>query len=200
MNRPMEWTELSKAYLKNCLPAVREEIATSGKMKTLEYLKPISKETTQVHNIDVGSWDTCWCKLYEALKSMEIIPSRNTGLYGYRTKLRWCIVGPITNSRKDGSVKCHGIAVKDFPSGKKTIHHFVLDGKPKTEDIGMEEVLKGMYYSTFCKSLHLQVNSALGSIEKISRKDKKFLDVFETGTKKDGEHYEVLVPFRDTGV
>ena len=44
--RPMEWTELSKAYSRRCLPVERYEIATPGKIKRWEYLKPISKVIT----------------------------------------------------------------------------------------------------------------------------------------------------------
>ena len=54
----------------------------------------------------------------------------NGGPYAYRIQLGWCIVGPITISRSDGSVKCHRIAVKDVASEKLTLHHFALDDKP----------------------------------------------------------------------
>ena len=74
----------------------------------------------------------------KALESIEIISSRNGGLYAYKTKLGWCIVGPIT-SRNDGSVKCHRIAVKDVASGKKSPHHFVLHNKPKKEDVSIKK-------------------------------------------------------------
>ena len=57
-----------------------------------------------------------------------------------------------------------------------------------------------MYYKDFCKCNHLQVNSILGNIKDISRENRKFLDILETGTKKDGAHYEVPLPFRDTGI
>ena len=34
----------------------------------------------------------------------------------------------------------------------------------------------------------------------MSREDKKFLKIFETGTKKNGNHYELPLPFKDTDV
>ena len=74
----------------------------------------------------------------KALESIEIISSRNGGLYPYRTKLGWCIVGPIT-SRYDGSVKRHRIAVKDVAPGKKSPHHFVLHNEPKKEDVSIKK-------------------------------------------------------------
>ena len=103
--RPMEWTELSKAYSRNCLPVERYEIATPGKIKRWEYLKPTSKVITQMDNIEVGMLIGANCM--KAFELMEIISSRNGVPYAYRPKLGWCIVGPITTSKNDGSVKCH---------------------------------------------------------------------------------------------
>ena len=49
-------------------------------------------------------------------------------------------------------------------------------------------MLERMYYSDFRECNHLQVDTILGNIEDISREDRKFLDILETGTKKDGAH------------
>ena len=171
----MKWIELPKAYSKNCLPVEREETATPDKIEQWEYLKPISKVTTQMDNIEVGMLIGANC--VKALEPMEIISNMNGGPYAYRTKLRWCFVGPITTSRNDGSVKCHRMTVKDIASGKIAPHHFVLDDEPRIEDIGIKEMLERMYYSDFCECNHLQVNSILDNIEDISREDRKFLDI-----------------------
>ena len=149
-------------------------------------------------NIEVGMLIGANCM--KALEPMEIISSRNGGPYTYRTKLGWCIVGPITTSRNDSSVKCHRIAVKDVASGKIAPHHFVLDDEPKIEDVGIKEMLERMCYSDFCECNHLQMISILGNIEDISREDREFLDILETGTRKDGAHYEVPLPFRNIGI
>ena len=173
-------------------------MAAPDKIKRWEYLKPISKVITQMDNIDVGMLIGENCM--KALEPMEIISSRNGGPYPHRTKLGWCIVGPITTRRSHGSVKCHRIAVKDVASGKVAPHHFVLDDEPKIEDVGIKEMQEQMYYSDFCECNHLQVNSILNNIEDMSREDRKFLDILETGTKNDGTHYEALLPFRNTGI
>ena len=182
--RPMEWIELREAYLKNCLPVERQEIATPDKIEQWEHLKPISKVITQMDNIEVGMLIGANCM--KALESIEIISSRNGGPYSYRKKLRWGILRPITTSRNDGSVKCHRIAVKDVASGKMAPHHFVLDEEPKIEN--------------FCECNHLKVNGILGNIEDISREDRKFLDILDASKGKDGAHYEVPLLFRNTGI
>ena len=61
-------------------------------------------------------------------------------------------------------------------------------------------MLERMYYSDFCECNHLQMKSIFGNIEDISREDRKFLDILETGTKKDGAHFEVSLPFRNIGI
>ena len=48
-----------------------------------------------------------------------------------------------------------------------------------------------MYYNDSCECNHLQMKSILGNIEDRSREERKFLGILETGTKKDGAHYEV---------
>ena len=61
-------------------------------------------------------------------------------------------------------------------------------------------MLERMYYSDFCECNHLQMKSIPGNIEDISQEDRKFLDILETGTKKDGAHFEVSLPFRNIGI
>ena len=87
--------------------------------------------------------------------------------------------------------------MKDVASGKMAPHHFVVDDEPKIEDVGIEKLLEQMFYSDFCECNKLQVNS---NVEDISIKDRKFLDILDTGTKNDGAHYEVPLPFRNTGI
>ena len=138
--RPMEQIELPKAYSKNCLPVEREEIATPDKIERWGYLKPVFKALTQMDNIEVGM--LIGANYMKALEPMKIISSRNGGPYAYRTKLRWCILGPITTSGNDGSRKCPRIAVKDVASGKMAPHHFLLDDEPKIEHVGIKKMLE----------------------------------------------------------
>ena len=109
-------------------------------------------------------------------------------------------MGPIRTKRNDSSVKCLRIAVKDITSGKIAPYHFLHDDEPKIEDAGIKEMLERMYYSDFCECNHFQMISILGNIEDISREDRQFLDILETGTRKDGAHYEVPLPFRNIGI
>ena len=56
-----------------------------------------------------------------------------------------------------------------------------------------------MFDNDFSEVKQLQL-SIIGNIEEISRKDKKFLKILETGTKKNGNHHEKPLSFKDTDV
>ena len=90
--------------------------------------------------------------------------------------------------------------MKDITSGKIAPYHFLHDDEPKIEDAGIKEMLERMYYSDFCECNHFQMISILGNIEDISREDRQFLDILETGTRKGGAHYEVPLLFRNIGI
>ena len=49
----------------------------------------------------------------KALEPKEVIPSKNDGLYAFRTLLAWCIVGPVGASRNNISLVCNRIVVQD---------------------------------------------------------------------------------------
>ena len=63
----------------------------------------------------------------KALEPVEIIAGQNGGPYAYKTKLGWCIFGPIVCNRNEEAFKCNRIAVKDSVTGKLLLHHFVKD-------------------------------------------------------------------------
>ena len=49
----------------------------------------------------------------KALEPVEIIASQDGGPYAYKTKLGWCIVGPIVSNKNGEASRCNRIAVKD---------------------------------------------------------------------------------------
>ena len=111
----------------------------------------------------------------------------------------WCIVGPIVNKSSNKSVKCNHIAVKDVVSQKVASHHFKIDSRLKRSETGVKEMFERMFHNDFSEMKQLQLK-IIGNIGEISREDKKFLKILETGTKKNGNHFEVPLPFKDTDV
>ena len=143
----------------------REDIATPNKIKKWDYLKFISREITQQDDIEIGMLIGANC--IKALEPLEIISSRNDGPYAQRTKLGWCIVGPIINKSSNKSVKCNHIAVKDVISGKVASHHFKID----RSEIVVKEMFERMFHNDFSEVKQLQFN-IIGNTEEISIEDK----------------------------
>ena len=96
-------------------------------------------------------------------------------------------------------MKCNHIAVKDVISGNVASHHFKIDNRLKRSEIGVKEMFERMFCNDFSEVKQLPLN-IIGKIEEISREDKKFLNILETGTKKNGDHYERPLPLKDTDV
>ena len=130
---------------------------------------------------------------------MEIIPSKNDNPYAFRTKLGWCIVGTIINKSSNKSVKCNCISKKGVISERVASHHFKIDNRWKRSEIGVKEIFERIFHNDFSEVKQLQLN-IIGNIEEISTEDMKFLKILETGTKKNGNHYEVSLPFKGTDV
>ena len=61
------------------------------------------------------------------------------------------------------------------------------------------KIFKSLFHNDFCEVKQLQLN-IIGNIEDLSREDKKMLKILETGPKKNGNHYEVPLSFKDADV
>ena len=133
----------------------------------------------------------------KALELVEITASQDGGPYAYRTKLVWCIVGPIVSDKNVEPWRWDRIAVKNAITGKHLSHHFVQDPSYKMRDIDVEEILRKIYQNEFCEEVHLSTRCILGDMEELWKDDKMFLAVEKKGTKKVDEHYEASLPYRD---
>ena len=130
-----------------------------------------------------------------ALEPTEFIRSEAGGPYAYKTKLGWCIVGPIAqgNSGKE-TMTCNRIAVKEINSSNLANYHFQI--KKEVKDVGIEEMFKKMYIQDFCEdkllSLGQSVKQSCDSIT--SWEEKKFLNL--TTIVVSG-HYEFPLSFKN---
>ena len=132
------------------------------------------------------------------MEPTEFIRSEAGGPYAYKTKLGWCIVGPIAqgNSGKE-TMTCNRIAVKDINSSNLANHHFQI--KTEVKDVGIEEMFKKMYNQDFCEdklvTLGQSVKQSCDSI--ISWEDKRFLNLMNRTTRMVSGHYELPLPFKN---
>ena len=133
----------------------------------------------------------------KVLEPLKIIRSKDGGPYADQTKLSWCIVGPIQNVGHQNSLKCHRVAVKDASTTKLSRQHFLIENASK--DMSIEQIFEQMYYSDFTEK-EAQIGKMDGNLEQLSKNDKRFLEILDAGTKKNENHYEVPLSFKQKGI
>ena len=123
------------------------------------------------------------------LEPIEILQSRNGGPYAFKTRLGWCVVGPV-NRTKRNKVSCNQIAVNQADTKEVGRHFFQFKKEVKENDL--PDMLKQMYNHEFSESQHL-VNE---DVANMSQEDLKFIEILKNGTELVGGHYQVPLPFR----
>ena len=143
-----DWLELPDTYTKKYLPVDRDDIATPSKLQKWKHLEGIIDKIAKDDKISVGLLIGANCT--KALEPIDIIPSKNNGPYAFRTKLGWCIVGPVNGSNCRKEMKCHKIAVKQAPSDNIADHYFQTKADIKESEVS--EMLTRMYNQEFSET------------------------------------------------
>ena len=104
-------------------------------------------------------------------------------------------MGPIINTETERSISCHRVAVKDVISPRLAPHDFGVEKSVK--DISLEEMFKMMYNNDLNEHDATVADSITNSVDEISIKGKKFLDIVEKNSSKKDNHYVVSLPFKD---
>ena len=191
MNDDSSWLALPKLYARKEIPVDKEETTTPAKIKEWKHLMPISNGTVQRDDLQVDLLIGANC--INALEPMQIIQSEGGGPYAYKTRLGWCIVGPINCTTEEITMSCNCVAVKDVLS-KLASHHFAMENS--VNDISLEEMFQAMYQHDFNEP-ELTGASTILKCSEISCEDRKFMEIVEGGTSKKDEHYVVPLPFHD---
>ena len=173
------------------LPLDPEEIATPGKIHHWDHLKSVVEKIPDYDpNIPIVLMIGGDCP--RATETMEVIPSADGGPYGKRTRLGWCIIGPIASCSEAKFVHSNytnlrgSIPVKDVTTGKIASHTFAC--KDTTQDV-YTNMLGHMYQEDF--------NEVDGEKEGLSVEDRRFIQIMERGISiKDG-HYQLPLPLRN---
>ena len=179
MHGDSSWLALPKLYSRREIPVDKEEIASP----------------TKIDNDDVHVGLLIGANCMKALEPTRILQSQDGGLYTYKTRLGWRVIGPINCVTKDCSTSCNRVAVKDVASSKLGSHHFTVQESVK--DISLEEMFQRIYKQDFSESETVVSDSILKNLNEISCDDRKFLDIVERGTAKRNGYYVVPLPFCD---
>ena len=82
------------------------------------------------------------------------------------------------------------VPVQDVSTGEAAEHVFAVDNR--VQDTWMTNMLREMYFTEF--------NEARGETMGLSVEDETFLTIMENGIVKNGQHYQLLLPFRNKEV
>ena len=187
--------ELPTAYSQFELPFGKSEIPLRENLKEWSYMNDILKylpdaDESLMPGLLIGG------NCVKALEPCSIISSKNHGPCAMRTRLGWCVFGPM-NAPSEGreSVSCHvvktsqfatSIPTKDILSGKVSNHHFSESANIK--DGAINHFLAGMYNNEF--------NEVDSGLDGLSIEDEQFLSLMKREVKQTDGHYELPLPLR----
>ena len=185
---------LPRTYSQKSLPVDSDDVPTPGKIvkwKYLDCIHPYLPQDDVTHEIGILIGGNCPL----ALEPVETIASENGGPYAYRSKLGWCIAGPIlakrtTTTKSDH--KCNRIAVKKVDD--ETLSSNFLCVPKEIEDLYITKILQRMYTQDFSESHSGSVSSS------ISQEDIKFVKLMEQESRFINGHYVLPLPFRKSEV
>ena len=185
------WTDFPKTYTKPDFPVDNADITQLSQLKQWKYLDHITNQLNLEDNLPVGLLIGANC--VKALEPLEILQSRNKGPYAFKTRLGWCIVGPVSQNNKN-TVSCNRIAVRQADTKQVGTHFFQVGNQ--VHDNEVPDMLKKIYNHDFTESHHMANKEMVGA----SQEDKRFLQILEEGAKLVNGHYEIPLPFRRVDV
>ena len=136
----------SKIFTRPDIPANNDDITKPSHLMKSKYLKNATDQLNFNDYISVGLLIRTNCT--KALKRIEILQSRNCGPYEFKTRLGWCVVGPV-NRAKTNKVSCNQIAVNQADTNKFVRHFIQVKKEVKGNDL--PDMLKQMYNHGFSK-------------------------------------------------
>ena len=143
------------------------------------HLERILDEINEDDNISVGLLIRANCT--KALEPIDVIPSKNNGPYAIKTRLGWCIAGPVNGTQNRQEIHCNWIDVKQADTKDKGKHYFQT--------------------KTSCKVVQPMIHRNWSHWKEIancmSREDHKFMKILQEGKKLRNSQYQVPLPFKD---
>ena len=125
-----------------------------------------------------------------------LIANKSGGPYAIRTLLGWCAVGPMYSQNKSEKLSCSRIMVKFVVTGLPSNHYFMQSDEVR--DTSIEGLLMKMYEQSFVEpQLQHWANKISINYDKLSRNDRRFLDLMDQKAVKVDGHHELPLPLKD---
>ena len=91
------WVPLPTTFTRDKLPVDNDDITKPGQLKQWKYLEPVVNQLNFEENISVGLLIGANCT--NTLEPIQVLQCRNGGPYEFRTRLGWCVVGPVSGTK-----------------------------------------------------------------------------------------------------
>ena len=182
-----EWLPLPRTFTRADAPVDNDDITKPSQLRKWKYLENVINQLTFSDHIFVGLLIGANCT--KALELIEILQSKNGRPYAFKTRLGWCVVGPV-NRTKRNKASWNRIPVNQANTKEVGRHFFQVKKEMKENDL--PDMLQQMYNHEFTECQHL-VNKDLANM---SQEDLKFIEIHKNGTELVGGHYQVPLPFR----
>ncbi|XP_066928731.1 uncharacterized protein [Clytia hemisphaerica] len=182
------WLSLPKCFSKPNITVDSSEIPTADSIKEWPYLKSIENELPNTTFLRVGILISANC--LKAIEPLKVIPSQDDGPFAFKTKLGWCVVGPISSSRSSDTISCCRVMVNDH--GRS--NHLVVE-ETQVKDSGIESMLKNLFDIESVPETKLSTE-----YESFSQDDLHFLEIVENRSEFIDGHYHVPLPFRNENI
>ena len=91
-----------------------------------------------------------WANCLKALEPIDVIPSKNNGSYAIKTRLGWCVVGPVNGTRSRQGIHCNQIAMKQADTKAVGKHYFQT--KTSVEENDVRDMLTRLYDLEFIET------------------------------------------------
>ena len=143
-----------------------KDITQPSQLKQWKYLEHITNQFNFEDNLPVGL--LIRANYVKAIEPLEILQSRNEGPYAFKTRLGWCIVGPVSQNNKN-TVSCNRIAVRQADTKQVGTHFFQVGNH--VHDNEVPDMLKKIYNHDFTEFHHMANKEMVGA----SQEDKRFL-------------------------
>lgn len=187
LSLPVTIIDLPKTYSRPFLPVDVNEVPTAERLVKWNYLSSIFKFMPDASGIsEVGLLIGGNCP--KALEPLQTIHSEQGGPYAYRSRLGWCVAGPMCIDQPIKiSSSCNRISVQKVDGNESIANHY-FSVKEHVKDLSIKELFLASYSVDF----HESTNCVPVSIE-----DKRFLHKMNENARQINGHYVLPLPLRD---
>ena len=125
------------------------------------------------------------------MEPLEVIVSEGNGLLAFRSKLGWCVVGPLSEEKDENKFHCNIISIKDSGTGKVPGQHFTVIAGKMVHEISLKKLS-----ATDVKEKQIMSGSEINeTLREVSVEDISFLEIMNQNCSWFGDHYVLLLLF-----